>query len=153
MFGGLAFMVDNKMCITVSADRIMFRIDPAIHEEGTKRKGCRTVIMREREYKGYVHVSEHSIKNKRDFDYWIGLALNLETSAQATEHSKRKPNYPPHIAAHLQGAQEKQSLDEFGRGGFSVRVGVISSTMAINSLLIINVFDFGASHNLDNNNF
>ncbi len=33
MFGGLAFMVDNKMCITAGADRIMCRIDPGIHWE------------------------------------------------------------------------------------------------------------------------
>ena len=46
MFGGLAFIVDNKMCITAGADRIMRRIDPAIHEEVIKRKACRTVIMR-----------------------------------------------------------------------------------------------------------
>jgi TfoX/Sxy family transcriptional regulator of competence genes len=75
MFGGLAFMVDDKMCVTAGADRIMCRIDPAIHEEVTKRKGCRSVIMRGREYKGYVHVDKDSIKNKKDFDYWIGLAL------------------------------------------------------------------------------
>jgi hypothetical protein len=53
MFGGLAFMVDDKICLTAGADRIMCRIDPAIHEEVTKRKGCRTVIMRGRQYKGY----------------------------------------------------------------------------------------------------
>ena len=75
MFGGLAFMVDDKMCVTAGADRIMCRIDPAIHEEVTKRKGCRSVIMRGREYKGYVHVDKDSITNKKDFDYWIGLAL------------------------------------------------------------------------------
>jgi hypothetical protein len=75
MFGGLAFMVDNKMCITAGANRIMCRIDPAIHKEAISKKGCNTVIMGAREYKGYVHVNEDSIKNKKDFDYWIGLAL------------------------------------------------------------------------------
>ncbi len=75
MFGGLAFMVDDKMCLTAGADRIMCRINPAIHDDAIKRKGCRTVIMRGREYKGYVHVDENNIKSKRDFDYWIKLAL------------------------------------------------------------------------------
>jgi len=28
MFGGLAFMVDGKMCVTVGKDRIMCRISP-----------------------------------------------------------------------------------------------------------------------------
>ena len=61
MFGGLAFIVENKMCITVGGDRIMCRIDPAIHEEVIKRKGCHTLVMRGREYKGYVHVNGNSI--------------------------------------------------------------------------------------------
>ena len=85
MFGGLAFMVDNKMCISVGADRIMCRIDPAIHEEAIKRKGCRTVIMRGREYKGYVHVNEDSVKNKKDFDYWIGLAIDYNKRAKSSK--------------------------------------------------------------------
>ncbi len=62
MVGSLAFMVVKKMCITAGADRIMCRINPAIYEEAIKRKGCSTVIMRGREYKGYVHVNEVSIK-------------------------------------------------------------------------------------------
>lgn len=88
MFGGLAFMVDNKMCVTAGADRIMCRIDPAIHAEAIKRKGCRTVIMRGREYKGYVHVDKDSIKNKKDFDYWIGLALDFNKRAKSSEKKK-----------------------------------------------------------------
>ncbi|HLL44093.1 MAG TPA: TfoX/Sxy family protein, partial [Segetibacter sp.] len=73
MFGGLAFMVANKMCITAGADRIMCRIDPAIHEDVINRKSCSTVIMRGREIKGYVYVNEESIKNRKDVDYWMGL--------------------------------------------------------------------------------
>src|SRR4028118_1438519 len=82
MFGGLAFMVDNKMCITAGADRIMCRIDPAIHEEVINRKGCSTVIMRGREIKGYVYVNEESIKNRKDLDYWMGLALGYNKIAK-----------------------------------------------------------------------
>ncbi len=85
MFGGLAFMVDNKMCITAGVDRMMCRIDPAIHEEVIKRKGCNTVIMRGREYKGYVHVNEDSIKDKKDFSYWIELALEYNKIAKSSK--------------------------------------------------------------------
>ncbi len=77
-------MVDKKMCITAGADRIMCRINPAIHEEAIKRKGCSTVIMRGREYKGYVHVNDESLKNEKDFDYWIQLALDYNKIARAS---------------------------------------------------------------------
>lgn len=76
MFGGIAFMVNGKMCVTVGSDRIMCRIDPAIYETAVKRKGCRAVIMRGHEYKGYVYVNEEGIKNKKAFNYWISLALD-----------------------------------------------------------------------------
>jgi len=32
MFGGVTFMVRGKMCVSVGKDRIMCRIDPAIHD-------------------------------------------------------------------------------------------------------------------------
>lgn len=85
MFGGLAFMVNDKMCITTSANRIMCRIDPLIHEDLIKRKGCSTVIMRGREYKGYVYVDADSIKNKKDFDYWIELALQYNKKVKSSK--------------------------------------------------------------------
>lgn len=80
MFGGLAFMVNGKMCLTAGADRIMCRIDPALHEDAIKRKGCRTVIMGGKEYKGYVHVDEDALKTKAALHYWVGLALDFNKS-------------------------------------------------------------------------
>ena len=85
MFGGVAFMVNGKMCITVGKDRIMCRIDPAIHDEAIKRKGIQTVKMREREYKGYIHITEDAIKTKKDLDYWIELAIDFNKIAKASK--------------------------------------------------------------------
>lgn len=84
MFGGLAFMVNGKMCLTAGRDRIMCRIDPGIHEEALKRKGSSTVIMRGREYKGYVHVNEDSLQAKADFNYWVALALDYNKKAKSS---------------------------------------------------------------------
>jgi len=38
MFGGIAFMVNRKMCISVGWDRIMCRIDPALHRRNDKSR-------------------------------------------------------------------------------------------------------------------
>jgi len=76
MFGGITFMVRGRMCISVGRNRIMCRIDPAIHDTALKRKGCRTVVMKGRQYRGYVHVEADAVKTKGDLDYWIGLALD-----------------------------------------------------------------------------
>lgn len=90
MFGGLAFMVDSKMCLTVGADRIMCRIDPQLHDEAVRRNGCRTVIMKGREYRGYVYVNEDSLQAKDDFNYWVTLALDFNKNAKASDKKQGK---------------------------------------------------------------
>src|SRR5258708_653282 len=89
MFRGVTFMVNNKMCITAGDNKIMCRIDPAIHDEVIKRKGCETVKMKGREYKGYVYVSEEGIKTKKDLDHWIQLALEFNKLAKSSKKKKK----------------------------------------------------------------
>ncbi len=62
--------------------------DPALYETIAEKNGFRTMIMKGREYKGYGYVREEGIKLKRDFDYWIGLALDFNNKAKAS----KKPN-------------------------------------------------------------
>ncbi|HKP97806.1 MAG TPA: TfoX/Sxy family protein [Fibrobacteria bacterium] len=88
MFRGMAFMVRGKMCVTVSDDRIMCRIDPAAHGEAIGKPGCRTVIMKGREYQGFVYVDESALKTRKALDYWVGLALAFNDRAKA---SRKKP--------------------------------------------------------------
>ena len=90
MFRGVTFMVNDKMCISAGDDKIMCRIDPAIHQEAIQRKGCETVKMKGREYKGYVYVHEEAIKAKKDLDYWIGLAIDFNKLAKSSKKVKRQ---------------------------------------------------------------
>ncbi len=85
MFGGLAFMINDKMCITVGAEKIMCRIEPDFHEDAIRKKGCSTVVMGKREYKGYVRIDEDALKTQKIFDYWIGLALDYNKIARASK--------------------------------------------------------------------
>jgi TfoX/Sxy family transcriptional regulator of competence genes len=90
MFGGMAFMVRGKMCVSVGKDRIMCRIDPAIHHAALQRKGCRTVVMKGRQYRGYVYVDAEAVKTKSDLEYWIGLALDYNKKAKASTRKRNK---------------------------------------------------------------
>ena len=69
-------MVRGKMCITARPERIMCRIDPALHDTALKRKGCRTVVMKGRKYQGYVYVAADAVRTKVALKYWVDLALN-----------------------------------------------------------------------------
>jgi len=82
-------MVNGKMCVSVGKDRLMCRIDPAIHDSVLGRPGCRPVVMKGRSYSGYVHVNETALKTKKAFDYWIGLALDYNANAKVA--ARRKP--------------------------------------------------------------
>jgi len=90
MFGSLAFMVDGKMCLTAGAYKMMCRIDPNIHDEAIKRKGCRTVVMKGREYKGYIYVDEDSLLAKDNFDYWVKLALDFNKKARSSNKRQKQ---------------------------------------------------------------
>lgn len=90
MFSGVAFMVNNKMCVNVSGDELMCRFDPAMQETVEKKTGFRTMIMKGRELKGYGFISEEGIKSKKDFDYWINLCLDFNKRAKASKKRKKK---------------------------------------------------------------
>src|SRR6201987_2488043 len=85
MFRGVTFMVNGKMCVSVSGDEMICRFDPALQETVAEKNGFRTMRMKGREYKGYGYISEAGIKSKKDFDYWINLALDFNTRAKSSK--------------------------------------------------------------------
>lgn len=88
MFRGIAFMLNDKMCINVSGEEMMCRIDPVVHDTAIKRKGCRTMIMKRKELKGWLLISEDGMKSKKDFDHWINLALEFNKKAKSSKTGK-----------------------------------------------------------------
>lgn len=88
MFGGVAFMVNQKMCVTVGKDRIMLRVDPVVHNKLVARKGC-TPIMRGKEFRGYVRIAESELKTKRNLDSWIAYAREFNTRARKSVKKAR----------------------------------------------------------------
>ena len=75
MFGGLAFMINGKMCVNVSGENLMCRFDPVQTEELAERKGFLPMVMKGKEYKGYCYVAPMGFKDKKDFEYWMNLCL------------------------------------------------------------------------------
>jgi TfoX/Sxy family transcriptional regulator of competence genes len=84
MFGGITFMVDGKMCISVSRHRLMCRIDPGLHEPAVKRPGVRTVRMKGRAYRGFVYVGEDAVPSKRALEYWVRMCLDFNKRAKSS---------------------------------------------------------------------
>jgi TfoX/Sxy family transcriptional regulator of competence genes len=85
MFGGTGFMVRGNLCVTARPSRIMCRIDPSTHDIAVKREGCRTVVMKGREYKGYVHVDAAAVRTQAALRAWITRALAFNRTLPEVE--------------------------------------------------------------------
>ena len=89
MFGGLCFMVNDKMCIGVESERIMVRLDPAKYDEVMEKDGCKPMDFTGKVMKGYVFVDADVLNTKKKLEYWIDLALEYNKIAKP---SKKKKN-------------------------------------------------------------
>jgi TfoX/Sxy family transcriptional regulator of competence genes len=85
MMGGLAFMVNNKMCVGVWKDEMMCRIDPDVREEALSKTGCRVMDITGKPMKGFVLVDETGMRSKKEFDYWIELSLEFNKKAKSSK--------------------------------------------------------------------
>ena len=85
MFGGLAFMINSKMCVNVTDDRLMCRFDPQRTEELSERAGFVPMIMNNMQYKGYCYVDPVGYKSKMDFEFWLNLCLGFNHQAKSSK--------------------------------------------------------------------
>ncbi len=90
MFGGLCFMVNNKMCVGVEKDRLMVRLNPANYDEVMEKEGCKPMDFTGRIMKGYVFVDAEVLTTKRKLDYWVQLALEYNKIAKASKRKTKK---------------------------------------------------------------
>ena len=89
MFGGLCFMVNNKMCVGVEKERLMVRIDPEKYEEVMEKEGCTPMDFTGKPMKGFVFVDTDVLKTKKQLEYWIGLALEYNKIAKTSKKKNR----------------------------------------------------------------
>ncbi len=90
MFGGLCFMVNDKMCVGVEKERLMVRLDPAKYDEVLEKDGCMPMDFTGKVMKGFVFVDAAALTTKRKLDYWIKLALEYNKIAKASKKKTAK---------------------------------------------------------------
>lgn len=90
MFGGLAFMVNGKMCVNISGENLMCRFEPALTDDVLEKPGVQPMTMKGKTYKGYCYVEPSGFKSKQDFAFWIKLCLDFNDKANVAKKSKKK---------------------------------------------------------------
>lgn len=88
MFGGLCFMVNEKMCVGVEKERLMVRLNPDLMEDVMEKEGCRPMDFTGKIMKGYVFVNITALNTKKKLEYWIQLALEYNSIAKASKKKK-----------------------------------------------------------------
>lgn len=89
MFGGLCFMVNDKMCIGVEKERLMIRLDPEIYDEVMGKEGCKPMDFSGKVMKGYVFVDAAAVTTKKKLEYWVKLALEYNHIAKPSKKKKK----------------------------------------------------------------
>ncbi|HET9744807.1 MAG TPA: TfoX/Sxy family protein [Chitinophagaceae bacterium] len=90
MFGGLCFMVNDKMALGVEKERLMVRLDPAKYDEVLEREGCEPMDFTGKVMKGFVFVDAGVLTTKKKLDYWVQLSLEYNKIAKARKKSARR---------------------------------------------------------------
>ena len=90
MFGGLCFMVNDKMCVGVEKERLMVRLDPAKYDEVIEKEGCRPMDFTGRVMKGFVFVDVKVLTTRKKLEFWIKLALDYNKVAKPSKKKKTK---------------------------------------------------------------
>ena len=75
MFGGLAFLINGKMCVNVSRDNLMCRFHPGRLDELAEKKGFVQMVMNGKTYKSYCYVEPQGVRTDKALAFWIEVCL------------------------------------------------------------------------------
>lgn len=74
MFGGLAFMLEDKLFVGVIDDELMVRVGPAAYEKSLARPHAREMDFTGKQMRGYVFVDAAGCAKQADVTRWVDRA-------------------------------------------------------------------------------
>lgn len=77
MFGGLAFMIEGKMCIGVVGNEIMLRVLDEKFDNVLAMPNVREMDFAGRPMKGFVYIAKDGFVSDADLEQWIDLATEF----------------------------------------------------------------------------
>jgi TfoX/Sxy family transcriptional regulator of competence genes len=92
MFGGLAFMVRQHMCVGVIDDMLMARVGPDQYEKCLKKKYAKEMTFTGKPLKGMLYIESRGITEDDQLHEWIGRCLDFVSSLpdKKPKSSKKK---------------------------------------------------------------
>ena len=94
MFGGLAFMVDERMvvCVSGGGSDLLVRIAPERDAELVERPGARRAEMgKDRSMgEGWITVDEQALTSDDDLQHWMDVALEFHAQGSGKKQAKKR---------------------------------------------------------------
>jgi len=91
MFGGLAFLLDGKMCVGVLGDELVIRSGAERYAESLKRPHARPMDFTGRAMTGMVYVGPAGVSRGAALERWIELGIEGARAAPPSKRRRRKP--------------------------------------------------------------
>ena len=61
MFGGICFMVEEKMCVGIVKNDLMVRLNPEFEDSVADKLGCRPMDFKGKRMKGYYYIDPEGV--------------------------------------------------------------------------------------------
>ena len=89
MFGGVCFMLHDKMCVGITnKGQLMCRLDPAMYEAALQEEGASEMIFTGKPMKGFVFVDPDSVKRPKRLKFWLDLCVDYNARAKPAKKKK-----------------------------------------------------------------
>ncbi|MFT4660679.1 MAG: TfoX/Sxy family transcriptional regulator of competence genes [Patiriisocius sp.] len=88
MFGGVCFMVDDKMCYAAILNGLMVRVDIDDVQQLLKRDGVSQMMQKDRPMKSFLLVEEIGFDMDEDLNFWVQKCLDFNPKAKSSKKRK-----------------------------------------------------------------
>ncbi len=85
MMGGLAFLLNGKMCVGVVKEDLMCRIGSERYDWALEQHGCRPMDFTGKPMKGWVFVEAVALNSGQELSDWIALCIAFNASAKSSK--------------------------------------------------------------------
>ncbi len=89
MFGGVCFMVDDKMLAGANRDaKLMVRVDPEEEEPLLQREGVSLMEQSGRSMHGFLYIEPGAFESDEELSFWLGKCLEYNPKAKSSKKKK-----------------------------------------------------------------
>ena len=77
MFGGLAFMLKDRMFAGIVKDELMIRCIPERYSELLEHPHCKEMTLTGRPMKGFLYVEPEGLINHQECEFWLDIGYEF----------------------------------------------------------------------------